>query len=171
VETFAAVRLNIDSWRWADVPFLIRTGKCLPDTVTEVWVTLKRPPLAKLAPGKGNRVRFRLSAPIMLGLGARVKRGGEEMDSQEQELLAEYHPGEAALGDYERLLTDAMQGEATLFARQDAVEAAWAIVDPILGGAAPIHLYEQGSWGPDAAEQIAAAVGGWHAPGDDTTRC
>ncbi len=171
VETFAAVRLNIDSWRWAGVPFLIRTGKSLPVTVTEVRVTLKRPPIANLGPGMGNRIRFRLTTPIMLGLEARVKAGGEGTASQEQELLAEYHPGAAALGDYERLLTDAMQGEATLFARQDAVEIAWEIVDPILGNTAPIHLYEPGSWGPEAATEMAAAVGGWHAPGSASRPC
>jgi len=171
VETFAAVRLNVDSWRWADVPFLIRTGKSLPATVTEVRVTLKKPPIANLAPGKGNRIRFRLSSPIMLGLEARVKAGDEGTASQNQELLAEYHPGAASLGDYERLLTDAMNGEATLFARQDAVELAWAIVDPILGDVTPVHEYEPGSWGPEAAEDMAAAVGGWHKPGSAAKSC
>ncbi|MEZ4389063.1 MAG: glucose-6-phosphate dehydrogenase [Candidatus Krumholzibacteriia bacterium] len=171
VETFAAVRLGIDSWRWADVPFLIRTGKCMPTTVTEVQVTLKRPPMARLTAGKGNRIRFRLSSPIMLGIEARVKAGGEGADSQIQELLAEYHPGAASLGDYERLLTDAMRGEATLFARQDAVELAWEIVDPILGDVVPVHPYDPGSWGPDAADAMAAAVGGWHHPGDANRPC
>jgi len=171
VETFAAVRLNVDSWRWAGVPFLIRTGKHLPVTVTEVQVTLKRPPIANLGLGKGNRIRFRLTTPILLGLEARVKAGGEGTASQIQELLAEYHPDAAALGDYERLLTDAMRGDAMLFARQDAVELSWAIVDPILGAVAPIHTYEQGSWGPAAAADIAASVGGWHQPGSAAKVC
>ena len=171
VETYAAVQLRVDSWRWADVPFLIRTGKSLPTKVTEVQVTLKRPPIVNLAPGKGNRIRFRLSAPIMLGLEARVKAGDEGSASQVQELLAEYHPGAATLGDYERLLTDAMHGDATLFARQDAVELAWAIVDPILGDVTPVHEYEPGTWGPTAADDIAAAVGGWHEPGPDSMPC
>ena len=171
VETFAAVRLNIDSWRWADVPFLIRTGKCLPTNATEVQVTLKRPPIARLAPGKGNRIRFRLSAPIMLGIEARVKAGGEGDASDIEELTAEYRPDSASLGDYERLLTDAMRGEANLFARQDAVELAWGIVDPILGDPTPVHEYEKGSWGPAAAEGIAAAVGGWHNPGKVSRDC
>ena len=165
METYAAVRLNIDSWRWADVPFLIRTGKCLPLKATEVQVTLKRPPIARFAPGKGNRIRFRLSPPIMLGIEARVMAGDEGLASRDQELMAEYQPGCAAMGDYERLLTDAMQGEATLFARQDAVETAWAIVDPILDDAAPVHPYEPGTWGPVEAEAMAAAVGGWQQPG------
>lgn len=171
VETYAAVRLNIDSWRWADVPFLVRTGKHMAVTATEVQVTLKRPPIANLAPGKGNRIRFRLSSPIMLGIEARVKGGDEGTASRDQELTAEYHPGAAALGDYERLLKDAMHGEATLFARQDAVELAWSIVEPILGDAAPVHEYEPGSWGPAAAEGIAAAVGGWHKPGPVAKPC
>ena len=165
VETFAAVRLDIDTWRWAGVPFLIRTGKNLPVTATEVQVTLTRPPIAPLAPGAGNRIRFRLSAPIMLGIEARMKPADEQADTHEQELTAEYQPGAEALGDYERLLTDAMQGESTLFARQDAVELAWAIVDPVLDDAVPAHPYEPGTWGPAAAEEIAAAVGGWHQPG------
>jgi glucose-6-phosphate 1-dehydrogenase len=171
VETFAAVRLSIDSWRWAGVPFLIRAGKKMPVTATEVQVTLKRPPLASLAPGKGNRIRFRLSAPIILGLEARVKASGEEEASTVQELTAEYVPGAAAMGDYERLLTDAMRGEATLFARQDSVEEAWAIVDPILDDATRVHEYEVGSWGPQAADDMAAEVGGWHHPGEITKPC
>jgi glucose-6-phosphate 1-dehydrogenase len=171
VETFAAVRLNIDSWRWAGVPFLIRTGKCLPVNTTEVQVTLKQPPIANLAPGKGNRIRFRLTAPILLGLEARLLAAGDDSASQVEELVAEYRPGAAALGDYERLLTDAMRGEATLFARQDAVELAWSIVDPILDTAAPVHSYRPGDWGPAAANDIAAAVGGWHEPGKDRKTC
>ena len=115
------------------VPFFVRTGKCLPVTTTEVLVTLKRPPISNLHPGHGNRIRFRLTPPITLGIDARVKAAGEEMESKDQELTALYDPGAAELGDYERLLTDAMQGEATLFARQDAVEVAWSIVEPILG--------------------------------------
>lgn len=171
VETFAAVRLNIESWRWAGVPFLLRTGKCLPVNTTEVQVTLKRPPMTSLAPGKGNRIRFRLTPPIVLGIEARVKAGDEGSGSHVEELTAEYHPGATALGDYERLLTDAMRGEATLFARQDAVELSWAIVDPVLGSATPVHSYEPGAWGPAAAEDIAATVGGWHHPGKVGKTC
>jgi glucose-6-phosphate 1-dehydrogenase len=171
METFAAVRLSIDSWRWAGVPFLIRTGKCLPVNTTEVQVTLKQPPIAKLAPGKGNRIRFRLTAPILLGLEARLLAASEGTASHVEELVAEYRPGALVLGDYERLLTDAMRGEATLFARQDAVELAWSIVDPILNSSVPVHSYQPGAWGPAAADDIAAAVGGWHEPGKIPKPC
>ena len=165
VETYAAIRLSVDNWRWEGVPFLLRTGKCLPAKVTEVQVTLKHPPLAGLAPGQGNRIRFRLSAPILLGLEARVMAGAEGDRSRRQELLAEYEPGCASMGDYERLLSDAMDGEPTLFARQDAVEAAWEVVDPVLDQDTPVHLYKPGTWGPAIADDLAAAVGGWHRPG------
>jgi glucose-6-phosphate 1-dehydrogenase len=165
VETYAAVRLHIDSWRWAGVPFYIRTGKSLPVTTTEVEVTLKRPPITRLARGQGNCIRFRLTPPIILGIDTRVKAEGEEMASREQELTAEYKPGTAELGDYELLLTDATRGESTLFARQDTVEVAWSIIEPILGNVTPIHEYEPGSWGPAEAEAMTAEVGGWHKPG------
>ena len=101
VETFAAVRLHIDSWRWAGVPFYIRTGKSLPVTTTEVLVTLKRPPITRLAPGQGNGIRFRLTPPITLGIDARVKAEGEVIASREQELTAEYRTGPAEMSDYE----------------------------------------------------------------------
>ena len=166
VETYAALRLNVDSWRWAGVPFYVRTGKCLPVTTTEVLVTLKRPPLADLHPGRGNRVRFRLTPPITLGIDARVKAAGEGLESKDMELTALYDPGAAELGDYERLLTDAMQGEATLFARQDAVEVAWSIVEPILGDRTPLYEYAPGTWGPPEADKLTAHDGGWHKPGE-----
>jgi glucose-6-phosphate 1-dehydrogenase len=166
VETYAAVRLNIDSWRWAGVPFFIRTGKCLPVTTTEVQVTLKRPALTRLAPGQGNAIRFRLTPPITLGICTRVKSEEIDLGSRETELTAHYTPGPATMGDYERLLTDAAHGEATLFAREDAVDVAWEIVDPILDGVTPLHSYEPGSWGPAAADQLTAEVGGWHHPGN-----
>jgi glucose-6-phosphate 1-dehydrogenase len=165
VETYAALRLAVDSWRWAGVPFFIRAGKCLPVTTTEVLVTLKRPPLADLHPGRGNRIRFRLTPPITLGIDARVKAAGEGLESKDQELTALYDPGAAELGDYERLLTDAMQGEATLFARQDAVEVAWSVVQPILGDRTPLHEYAPGTWGPPEADTLTKSIGGWHKPG------
>lgn len=166
VETFAALRLQVDSWRWAGVPFFIRTGKCLPVTTTEVLVTLKQPPLTSLHPSGGNAIRFRLTPPITLGINARVKAAGETLTSAEQELTALYDPGTAEPGDYERLLTDAMQGETTLFARQDAVEVAWSIVEPILGEITPLHMYKCGTWGPQAADAVTASYGGWHKPGN-----
>jgi glucose-6-phosphate 1-dehydrogenase len=164
VETYAAVRLHIDSWRWSGVPFFIRAGKNLPVTTTEVLVTLKRPPISRLAPGQGNGIRFRLTSPITLGIDARVKAGGTEMQSRAQELTAVYQPGAAALGDYERLLTDATRGDSTLFAREDIVEVAWSIVEPILSNATPVYEYVPGTWGPKEADQMTEAVGGWHNP-------
>lgn len=165
VETYAALRLHVDSWRWTGVPFFIRAGKRLPVTTTEVLVTLKRPPLAQLHPAGGNAIRFRLTPPITLGISARVKAAGESLASAEQELTALYDPGAGELGDYERLLTDAMQGEATLFARQDAVEVAWSIVQPILGNVTPLYSYDAGTWGPAEADALPAKFGGWHNPG------
>ena len=163
VETFAAVRLHIDSWRWDGVPFFIRAGKCLATTTTEVLVTLQRPPLSKLCPGETNYVRFRLSPDVTIAIGARVKRPGEQMVTEPTELKVVHHPGEE-MDAYERLLGDAMAGDGTLFARQDGVEAAWAIVQPVLGGATPVHEYEPGTWGPPEAARLAADIGGWHCP-------
>jgi glucose-6-phosphate 1-dehydrogenase len=164
METFAAMRLHIESWRWAGVPFLIRAGKCLPVTTTEVLVKLRHPPLTGLSPGNANYLRFRLSPEISLNLGAMVKRPGAAMVSTPVELSAV----EKTLGDeldaYERLLGDAMRGDALLFVRQDAVEAAWSIVEPILGNVTPVHAYEPDTWGPAEAEQLAAEIGGWHNP-------
>ncbi len=164
VETFAAVRLHIDSWRWDGVPFFIRAGKCLATTTTEVQVTLKRPPLSKLCPDETNYVRFRLSPDVTIAIGARVKRPGEQMNTEPTELKVVHQPGGDDMDAYERLLGDAMAGDGTLFARQDGVEAAWAIVQPILGGATPVHEYEPGTWGPAEAERLTADVGGWHCP-------
>lgn len=163
VETFAAVRLEIDSWRWAGVPFLIRAGKSLAVTATEVLVRLKRPPLSKLA-AVNNYLRFRLGPDLSLNLGARIKRPGAAMVSMPVELTAYDKPEGRELDAYERLLSDAMRGDKMLFVREDAVEAAWAIVDPILGDATPIHEYELGTWGPAEADQLAVDVEGWHNP-------
>jgi glucose-6-phosphate 1-dehydrogenase len=161
VETFAAVRLFVDSWRWEGVPFLIRVGKRMPVTTTEVMVDLEKPPLATLAEGKTNYVRFRLSPDVTIAVGAQVKRAGEQMTGEESELSFVNHGSGDEMDAYERLIGDAMDGDATLFARQDAVEAAWAIVDPILGGGTPLHEYAPGSWGPPDADALAAASGGW----------
>ena len=165
VETFAAVRLHIDSWRWDGVPFFIRAGKSLPLTATEVTVTLKRPPLSRLAPGDTNYLRFRLGPDVAIGLGARVKEPGEEWKSEPTELTVVQKPEGDEMEAYERLLTDAMEGDRVLFARQDGVEAAWAIVQPILGDVTPVHEYERGTWGPPEADALTAEVGGWHCCG------
>lgn len=164
VETFAAVRLGIDSWRWDGVPFFIRAGKCLPVTATEVIVELKRPPMTKLAAGDGNYVRFRLNPELSIALGARVKKPGETMMGEPTELSFLHHPTGDELSAYERLLGDAMEGDAELFARQDAVEAAWAVVDPVLGNVTPACPYAPGTWGPAEAERLTAGIGGWAQP-------
>jgi glucose-6-phosphate 1-dehydrogenase len=166
VETFAAVRLEIDSWRWDGVPFFIRAGKCLPVTATEVIVELKRPPVTRLAPGKGNHLRMRLSPEVSIALGAQVKKPGEAMISEATELSLVHRPEGDQMGPYERLLGDAMVGDPTLFARKDAVEAAWAIVQPILDNEASVRLYEPGTWGPAEADRLTADVGGWINPKD-----
>jgi len=164
VETYAAVRLHIDSWRWDGVPFFIRAGKCLAATTTEVLVRLQRPPLSKLCPQDANYLRFRLSPDVTIALGARVKEPGEELTSEPTELKVMHKPDGEEMDAYERLLGDAMEGDGTLFARQDEVEAAWAIVQPVLEATTPIHDYEPGTWGPAEAERLTAEIGGWHTP-------
>lgn len=164
VETFAALRLEIDSWRWSGVPFLIRAGKRMPTTATEVFVKLRKPPLAKSGPEGRNYFRFRLGPDIELSLGARVKRAGPMMVPSPVELSAVKQTTTDEVDAYERLLTDAMRGDPLLFVRQDAVEAAWAIVDPILGECCPTEPYEPGTWGPPDARELAADIGGWHDP-------
>jgi glucose-6-phosphate 1-dehydrogenase len=164
VETFAAIRLHIDTWRWAGVPFFIRAGKCLPNTSTEVIVALKRPPQAvfgEAEPSQSNYLRFTLNPEVLIGLGARAKAPGEAMVGEEVELRALHHHGDE-MEPYERLLSDAMRGDATLFAGQASVEAAWRVVDPILGNATPLHEYEPGSWGPPEADRLIGRHGGWH---------
>ncbi len=164
VETFAAMRLNIESWRWDDVPFFIRAGKCMPVTTTEVMVSLKKPPLRHLGLEHPNYLRFRLSPDVTIALGAQIKKPGERMLAEPTELKVMHNPNGEEMEAYERLLGDAMHGDGTLFARQDGVEAAWAIVQPILNCEAPAHEYECGTWGPAEAAQLTAAVGGWSCP-------
>ncbi len=164
VETFAAVRLHVDSWRWAGVPFFIRAGKSLAKTTTEVMVTLRQPPLVKLSPAETNYVRFRLQPDVAIGLGARVLQAGDRMTSEPTELTVVHHPDGDEMEPYERLLGEAMAGDATLFARQDEVEAAWAIVQPILEAETPVHEYDPGTWGPGQADVLTQEVGGWHVP-------
>ncbi len=166
VETFVALRLAIDTWRWAGVPFSIRAGKCLPITANEVLVRLKQPPLAvfdETGPEASNTFRFRLSPEVVIAAGTRVKRPGEEMRGEPVELVARHRPG-GEKSPYERLLGDAIRGDGSLFTDDDSVEAAWRVVDPALGNAAPLAPYEPGSWGPAAAARIVADEGGWHDP-------
>jgi len=172
VETFAAVRLHLDMWRWAGVPFYIRAGKCLPVTTTEVVVELKRPPqtvFAETLAGHPNHFRFRLSPDVVMALCARVKVPGEAMIGEDVELIARHTPGGDEMAPYERLLGDAMRGDPTLFAREDAIEAAWRVVDPILGNAAPVHEYDPNTWGPTESDHLIAPDGGWHNPTTEPT--
>jgi glucose-6-phosphate 1-dehydrogenase len=164
VETFAAVRLHIDSWRWEGVPFLIRAGKSLATTATEVIVAFKRPPVSMPGSGSTNYVRFRLGPEMEIGIGAQVKRPGEELVSEPTELSVTHRPAGDEMTPYERLLGDAMDGDAMLFAREDSVEAAWAVVQGILEHAVPAIEYEPGTWGPAEAMKLAADIGGWHDP-------
>lgn len=161
VETYAAVRLEIDSWRWDGVPFFIRAGKCLAATATEVNVELKRPPLAALSAGRGNYLRFRLTPQLDIDLGAQVKVRGQGLRSEPTELSLLREPSGDEMSAYERLIGDALRGDSTLFARADAVKAAWRVVEPVLGDATPLHFYEPGSWGPAEAERLTADWGGW----------
>ena len=166
VETFAALKLHIDTWRWAGVPFYVRAGKRLPITATEVKVDLKIPPLPifdQTAHSQSNYFRFRLSPEVVISAGARVKRAGDEMRGEPVELVARRSPASEDL-PYERLLGDAIAGDASLFTRDDSVEAAWRVIDPILGHATPVAAYESGTWGPAAAADVIAGDDGWHDP-------
>jgi len=168
VETFCALRLFIDSWRWAGVPWYLRSGKCLPATATEILVELKPPPQLLFddsAPeaGPANYLRFRIAPNAAIALAARVKRAGEEFVGDQRELfLLDTQPNEEQ--PYERLLGDAMAGDGALFTREDSVEAAWAVVDPVLEDRHPAHPYTPGSWGPDEADALIAVDGRWHNP-------
>jgi glucose-6-phosphate 1-dehydrogenase len=167
VGTYSALRLFVDSWRWEGVPFFVRAGKSLKMTCTEVTVELRNPPqvvFSEPTPSVGNYVRFRLSPDVAIAIGARAKRPGESMAGQPIELSVVQQSGGDEMGAYERLLGDAMAGDATLFARQDAVEAAWRIVDPVIHGPSELWEYDPGSWGPPQAERLVADIGGWNTP-------
>jgi len=168
VETFAAVRLEVDSWRWKGVPFLVRAGKSLPLTATEVHVDLKRPPLSRLSPDDNNYLRFRLGPNITISLGARIKKPGTEPGSVTTELVAVRDANRDEVAAYERLLTDAMKGDPTLFVRADAVEEAWRVVDGILDNVAPVHPYEPGTWGPVEADRLVGGLKKWHNPSKES---
>jgi glucose-6-phosphate 1-dehydrogenase len=167
VPTFAALEVRIESWRWAGVPFYIRAGKRLAATATEVRVQLKAPPAVvfhEAAAAMGNFVRFRLGPDVEIGVGCSAKQPGEAMQGQPIELSIARHPTSDEMDAYERLLGDAMDGDPTLFARQDAVEAAWAIVDPLLrDGAAPLP-YAPSTWGPGESDRLTRDTGGWVMP-------
>jgi glucose-6-phosphate 1-dehydrogenase len=174
VETYCALRLFIDSWRWDGVPWYLRSGKYLPDTATEVLVELKPPPQrlfadAETATGQGNYLRFRLSPNASIALAARVKLAGQEYVGQQRELfLLEEQAGEET--PYERLLGDAMKGDGGLFTREDAVEAAWEVVNQVLKHHHRVRTYKPGTWGPKQADALIAADGGWHNPSDANSK-
>jgi glucose-6-phosphate 1-dehydrogenase len=166
IETFAALRLHIDTWRWAGVPFYIRTGKCLPISATEVTVTLKRPPLSVFDPNEAmprNYFRLRLSPEVVISEGALVKRNGEQMHGEPVELVARHH-SESEKSPYERLLGDAIRGDTSLFTQDDCVEAAWRVVDPALTAGQPVLEYDPGTWGPSASTQVVNDGDTWHDP-------
>ncbi|HET6325853.1 MAG TPA: glucose-6-phosphate dehydrogenase [Planctomycetaceae bacterium] len=165
VETFAAIKLKINSWRWDGVPFYIRAGKNLPVTCTEVFAEFRRPPdIYSASPTVPNHVRFRLAPDITIALGTMVMDAGDEMVGRPTELLATHKPQADEMDAYERLLGEAMRGDQALFAREDYVEQAWRIVDPILEKSTPIYEYEPGTWGPDEVGRLIAPPGGWHDP-------
>jgi glucose-6-phosphate 1-dehydrogenase len=174
VETFAAANLFIDTWRWEGVPFYIRAGKNLPVTASEVIVELRRPPQKTFSGntfeiGKPNYVRARLGPDIAIALGANVFKGiGEHgPEGQDRELLITKEPGAEDIGPYELLLTEAMAGNVLLFNRMDGVEAAWRVVEPILGASTPVIEYEPGTWGPKEADDLISSHGGWINPNTD----
>ena len=165
VETFVALRLFIDTWRWAGVPFLIRAGKCLPLTTTQVMVDMKAPPLSvfdAVGARESNYFRFRLSPQVVIAEGMRVKRAGEALAGESVELIARHHAA-AEMTPYERLLGDALRGDNALFTSDECMEAAWRVVDGVLDHPDAARLYDPGSWGPPEAAQLAGAEG-WHDP-------
>jgi glucose-6-phosphate 1-dehydrogenase len=169
VETFAAMRLEIDSWRWSGVPFCLRAGKCLAVTATEVVVDLQPPParvFGDFGPDYPNFVRFRVGPDVAIALGAHAKKAGPAMQGREVELFVAQHEVDA-MDAYERLISAALIGDTMLFARQDEVEAAWAIVDPALQAETPAHPYTRGTWGPQESEQLLTGSCSWHNPGAD----
>ncbi|HET7675604.1 MAG TPA: glucose-6-phosphate dehydrogenase, partial [Gammaproteobacteria bacterium] len=167
VETYAAVRLHIDSWRWEGVPFFIRAGKRLAMTATEVLVELHRPPqqvFAEPFPARSNYVRFRLGPDrLAIGIGVRTKKPGIAIEGEDVELYV-CDSQRNGLSAYERLIGEAMHGDTSQFDREDGVEAAWRIVDPVLAHDTPLHQYEDGSWGPEGANDMISHYGGWHMP-------
>jgi glucose-6-phosphate 1-dehydrogenase len=165
METFAALRLEIDSWRWKDVPFYIRAGKNLPVTCTEVFARFRKPPtVIRESALSQNHLRFRISPEMTIAVGTTVMAPGEALQCEDIEMVASRHPRPDEMDAYERVLGDAMAGDATLFARQDYVEEAWRIVDPVLKAGTPIFEYEKGAWGPSEVELRVSPPGGWHNP-------
>jgi glucose-6-phosphate 1-dehydrogenase len=167
VETFAAMKLEVDSWRWGGVPFYLRAGKNLPVTATEVVVDLRPPPthvFGELGPEQPNYVRFRVGPDVAIALGAHAKKAGPHMQGREVELFVSQQQGDE-MDAYERLISEALIGDTAHFARQDEVEAAWAIVDPVLGLKTSPDEYTPGTWGPLQADHLISGPCSWHNPG------
>ncbi|MFZ2020308.1 MAG: glucose-6-phosphate dehydrogenase [Terracidiphilus sp.] len=164
VETFAALRLEVNSWRWQDVPFYIRAGKCLPVTATEVVCKLRKPPTEIPADVlHSNYLRFRISPDVSIAMGITVMGPGEKLVGKPQEMIASKQPDAEDMDAYERVLGDAIAGDATLFAREDYVEQAWRIVDPLLKKETPVYPYDPGTWGPAEIDRV-TPPGGWQNP-------
>ncbi|MGH7178901.1 MAG: glucose-6-phosphate dehydrogenase, partial [Tepidisphaeraceae bacterium] len=165
VETFAALRLEVDSWRWRGVPFYIRAGKCMPVTCTEVLVRLRQPPtMYENFDLSRNYVRFRISPDVTLAIGVNTMAPASDTLSQCAEIILTAHPDAEEMDAYERILSDAMLGDTSLFAREDYVEEAWRIVDPVLRSGTEIREYEPGTWGPPQADVTVAPPNGWSNP-------
>ncbi len=165
VETFAALQLEVDSWRWHGVPFYIRAGKNLPVTSTEVLGRFRRPPaVIKEAATSRNHLRFRVTPEMVIAIGATVMGEDQSMQSETVEIVASSHPCPKEMEAYELLLGDAMAGDPTHFAREDYVEEAWRIVDPVLQADTPVYEYEKGTWGPQEVNQTVLPAGGWYDP-------
>ena len=166
METYVAVRLTADTWRWAGVPIVIRAGKCLPVTATEVAITFKAPPqdvfgIEPVLPE--DQLRFRIWPETAVGLTLHGKKPGAGWEPQAEELAFAQQPG-SDIRPYDRLIGAALDGDRWLFARQDTVEAAWQIVDPVLGDVVPVHPYARGSWGPKEADRLLPDRDTWHDP-------
>jgi glucose-6-phosphate 1-dehydrogenase len=164
-ETFAALKLEVNSWRWQGVPFYIRAGKQMPVTCTEILVRLRRPPDVYHSEALAqNQIRLRISPDVAIALGVTVLSPAKEGAMVSTEMLASHHPEANEMDAYERMLSEAIVGDQTLFAREDYVEEAWRIVDPVLRAGTPVHEYEPGTWGPADVDQSIVPPGGWHAP-------
>jgi glucose-6-phosphate 1-dehydrogenase len=166
VETFVALRLFIETWRWAGVPIYIRAGKNLPVTATEVTMHFKRPPretFDELIPTNSGHMRIRISPDVTIGMGVRVKLPGERMIGEDVEMILT-EQGANLMSPYQRLLWDAMRGLGELFGRDDIIDAQWRIVEPVLDDATPVYPYEPGSWGPAEVEALIGPDGPWRDP-------
>lgn len=166
VETYVALKLAIDNWRWAGVPIYIRAGKELPITGAEVTVEFRRPPretFGEHVPSTSSHMRFRIGPDVAVALGVRVKTPGERMIGHDVELVLTERPG-STLPPYQRLLGDAMRGNQDLFTRQDLVEAQWRVVDPVLDNVTPVYTYDPKTWGPDEAMELIGQDGPWLDP-------